>query len=192
MDQTRQRTVLLAVAFLLPLIFIMVVFASTYIPSSQLQTDYDFVYARCMENGSPGSFYCSNYLQNLYQVENGRLQELAIPEDLDSDNDGVLDINENYRTRLFLHDTDSNTSDELPLTDVQQLQLIDEIVSPDGVAVEHDYSGGGSFFLFGRISSRYGWYLTKGRAKQKLEIIGDNGRNYYRDDFRFIGWVDND
>jgi hypothetical protein len=35
-------------------------------------------------------------------VENAQLQELAITDALDSDNDGVLDSDERYETRLFL------------------------------------------------------------------------------------------
>lgn len=192
MDENRKRAILLAVAFALPLLFIMVIFITTFIPATRLSTDYDFVYATCSKNRNPGYYYCNNYLQNLYDVVNGRVMEREINSGLDSDNDGVLDINENYSTRLFLHDTELNVSEEISLIEAQRLQLSDELVSPDGVAVERDYSSGGSFFPFVRVSSRFGWYLSRGSARQKLEIIGDTERNYYRDDLMFLGWVLND
>jgi len=189
MDDSRKRAILLAVAFALPLLFIMVIFITTFIPATRLSTDYDFVYTTCSKNRNPGSYYCNNYLQNLYDVVDGRVRERELSADLDSDNDGVLDSNENYSTRLFLHDTALNVSEEISLIEAQRLQLSDEIVSPDGVAVERDYSSGGSFFPFVRVSSRFGWYLSRGSARQKLEIIGDSERNYYRDDLMFLGWV---
>lgn len=192
MDDNRKRAILLAVAFALPLLFIMVIFITTFIPATRLSTDFNFVYATCSKNPNPGYYYCNNYLQNLYDVSSGRIMEREISSDLDSDNDGVLDINENYTTRLFLHDTTLNVSEEISLIEAQRLQLSDEIVSPDGVAVERDYSSGGSLFPFVRVSSRFGWYLSRGSARQKLEVIGDSERNYYRDDLMFLGWVLND
>lgn len=189
MEENKKRAILLAVAFLLPLIFILVVFVTTYIPSRSLSTDFDFVYATCTEGRTPYNYYCSNYLQNFYAVENSRLVEMDIPDDLDSDNDGVLDRNENYQTRLFLHDTELNISEEISLIEAQRLTLDDRMTSPDGVAVEWQFASGGNFFPFVRYSSRYGYFLTRGSARQELELINESQRPYYLNDFMFLGWV---
>ncbi len=191
MEEKQKRAILLAVAFLLPLLFIMTVFITSYVPSVSLSTNYNFVYATCSEGSSPYSYYCSNFLHNRYQVENGQIVEQEIPEDLDSDGDGVLDVNENYRTRLFLHDTELNESEEISLVEAQRLRLDERITSPDGVAVEWEFTSGGSFFPFVRYSSNYGYFLTRGSAKQPLNLINATERTYYRDDFLFLGWVVN-
>lgn len=189
MDESRKRAILLAIAFALPLVFIMVIFVTTFIPATRLSTDYDFVYATCSKNRNAGYYYCNTYMQNLYDVVDGRVTEREVDPDLDSDNNGVKDIDENYTIRLFLHDTELNVGEEISLIEARRLQLSDEIVSPDGVAVERDYGSGGSFFPFVRVSNRYGWYLSRGSARQRLDLIGDDERNYYRDDVMILGWV---
>ena len=189
MEEKQQRKTLLAVAFMLPLVFIAVVFVTSYIPSAGLTSNFNFVYATCSQGQSPYNYYCSNHLLNLYDIENGRLLEQDIPADLDSDNDGVMDINENYQARLFLHDTANNESEEITFEQAQALTLDERITSPDGVAVKWEYNGGSNFFPFVRYSSRYGYYLTRGNASKELNLINTRNNRYYRDDFRFLGWV---
>ena len=189
MEEKQQRKTLLAVAFMLPLVFIAVVFVTSYIPSAGLTSNFNFVYATCSQGQSTYNYYCSNHLLNLYDIENGRLLEQDIPADLDSDNDGVMDINENYQARLFLHDTANNESEEITFEQAQALTLDERITSPDGVAVEWEYNGGSNFFPFVRYSSRYGYYLTRGNASKELNLINTRNNRYYRDDFRFLGWV---
>ena len=75
---------------------------------------------------------------------------------LDSDNDKIPDINENYTARIFLHDTEKNESKEITLEDAQKLTLNSLLTSPEGVTVSSNYSyrGGDFFFLpFGGSSS---------------------------------------
>lgn len=189
MEEQKNKPILVGVAFLLPLLFVAIVFFSAYIPSVTLSTDFNFVYATCNEGNNTYSYNCSNYLNNLYSVENGRLMELPVSAELDSDRDDIPDIDENYRTRLFIHDTELDESREVTLEEAQTLNLRDLITSPDGVAVEWEYSRGNGYFLFYSSSSNYGYYLTKGNARKQLNLISDADRYYYRDDFMFLGWV---
>jgi len=189
MDENRKRAILLGVAFLLPLIFILVVFVTTYVPAQSLSTDFNFVYATCTEGRSPYSYYCSNHLQNRYDIENGRLIEKDLPADLDSDNDGVPDRDENYQTRLFIHDTALDLSEEISLIEAQRFNLEDRLTSPDGVSVEWQYANGGNFFPFVRYSNRYGYYLTRGSAKRELNLVNQSQVPYYQNDFPFLGWI---
>lgn len=122
-------------------------------------------------------------------VENAQLQELAVPNTLDSDDDGVLDSDEHYETRLFLRDTRLNQSRELLLPEVRAQALDKKITAPDGIAVEWEYSRGGNFFPCFDGPSRYGYYLTRGKVRDRLNLVGDNERSYYRDDLLFLGWV---
>ena len=183
------KPILVGIAFLLPLLFVGVVFVTSYIPSATLSTDYDFIYATCSEGNTPYSYNCSNYLNNLYGVEDGTLVERPVSAVLDSDRDEIPDIDENYRTRLFYHDTELNQSREITLDEARAFRLRDLITSPDGVAVEWEYSRSRGYFIFYGSSSSYGYYLTRGNARKRLDLIHDGERYYYRDDFQFIGWV---
>lgn len=183
------KPILIGIAFLLPLLFIGIVFLTSYIPSMRLSTEYDFVYATCSEGNNVYTHYCGNYLNSLYEIQGQTVAELAVPADLDSDGDDTPDIEENYRTRLFLHDTESNVSQEITFEEAQALQLRDLITSPDGVAVEWNNSRSRGFFIFYGSSSSGGYFLTKGNAQKRLELISDTGRYYYRNDFKFLGWV---
>lgn len=192
MKDSSGKPILIGIAFLLPLFFIAVVFFTSYIPSVRLSTEYDFIYATCSEGNNPYSFNCSNYLNNLYAVNDQELTVEIVPPNLDSDRDLIPDVDENYRTRLFIHDTDLNESREITLVEAQNFSLRELITSPDDVAVEWQTSRSNGFFLFYDTRSRNGYYLTKGNAKQELNIIGSSERNYYRDDFLFLGWVINE
>jgi len=183
------KPILIGVAFLLPPFFIAVVFFISYIPSIRLSTDYDFVYATCSEGSNPYSYNCSNYLNSMYAVDSGTLRVETVPPDLDSDRDTIPDVDENYRTRLFFHDTEANESREITLQEAQNYGLSELITSFDNVAVEWEASRNNSFFLFYDTRSRNGYYLTRGSVRQELNIIGNNERYYYRDDFLFLGWV---
>jgi hypothetical protein len=188
-EEKAAKPILIFVAFLLPLLFIGVVFISSYIPSARLSTDYNFVYTTCSDGTSPYGYNCGNYLNSLYEVQNQSLIELPISSSQDSDGDDVLDVDENYQTRLFIHDTDANTSREITFEEAQALSLRSLITSPDGVAVEWEFSRGNGFFIFYNTSSSSGYYLTKGNARKSLDLINDTERYYYRNDFRFLGWV---
>jgi len=188
-DSKSRQNLLLGIAFALPLVFILTALLVSYLPAAALAPEYSFVYASCSQGRPPFYYNCGNYLKNRYVVENAQLQELAIPDTLDSDNDGVLDSEEHYETRLFLLDTGLNQSRELLLSEVRALTLDKKITAPDGIAVEWEYSRGGNFFPFFDGPSRYGYYLTRGKVRDRLNLVGDNERSYYRDDLLFLGWV---
>ncbi|MFM1896330.1 MAG: hypothetical protein RLZZ385_1404 [Pseudomonadota bacterium] len=189
MNEPDRKPIVVVIAFVLPLLFIAIIFLSTTLPAASLSTDYDFVYATCSEGNTPYNYNCSNYLNRLYRVVNGRLTEQAIPAELDSDNDGTADVLENYRTRLFLHDTGLDQSREITLQEAQSLPLHELLTSPDGVAVEWAFDRGYGFFPFYSGSYENGYYLTRGDTRKPLNLIGAGENNYYRDDFSFIGWV---
>ena len=107
----------------------------------------------------------------------------------DSDKDGVPDINENYTARIFLHNTKKNESREITLEEAQTLTLNGLLTSPDGVTVSSNYDRGADFFFLFDGGSSYGYYLTKGKSRRRINLINRNERYYYRDNFQFIGWV---
>ena len=138
-------------------------------------------------------YYCNNYLQKRYSVADNKL--VVNPVDLaqDSNKDGVPDYNKNYdyTARIFLHDTKKNESREITLAETQTLSLNSLLTSPDGVTVSSHYDRNGSdfFFIFGGGSSSYGYYLTKGKSRSKINLINSTDQYYYRNNFQFVGWV---
>jgi len=101
-DSKSRQNLLLGIAFALPLVFILTALLVSYLPAAALAPEYSFVYASCSQGRPPYHHECGNYLKNRYVVENAQLQELAITDARDSDNDGVLDSDERYETRLFI------------------------------------------------------------------------------------------
>jgi len=182
----------LLLAFILPIALIAVVALSTYLPSLFLSTKYNFVYTSCTDGTNYYySYNCDNYLQKRFSVIGGKVIANDVDSALDSDRDGIPDINENYAARIFLHDTEKNESREITLEEAQALTLNDLLTSPDGVTVSshYDRSGGDFFFIFDGGSSSYGYYLTKGKSRDKLNLINGSDQYYYRNNFQFVGWV---
>lgn len=188
MKEFIKKNFAILLAFILPIALIIIVALSTYIPSLFLSTNYNFVYTSCTE-GRGYYPYCDNYLQQRYSVTDSKLIINPIDPTLDSNRDGVLDINENYTARIFLHNTKKNESREITLEEAQTLTLSSLLTSPDSVTVSSSYDRGVGFLFIFDGGSSYGYYLTKGKSKDKLNLINSDQRYYYRNNFQFIGWV---
>lgn len=181
-----KQNLTLVLAFSLPVILIVFVALSTYLPSLLLSTNYNFVYATC----SNDNYYnCSDYLEQRYEVVEGKLTIKDVDPTIDSDGDKIPDVKENYTTRLFLHDTKNNESREISPAEAQGLTLNNLLTSPDGVSVSSDYNRGPDFLFVFDGGSSYGYYLMKGDSKVKLNLINSNENYYYQHNFQFIGWV---
>ena len=167
---------LIIAAFLLPLLLIAGVTLSTVGPKTIVNTEYDFVYAVCSNN--PYNYKCSDLLQN-YGVDGESIVVTATSTGSASD----------FDVRLFVHDTEADTSREITREEAEALALDGKITSPDGVAVEWDRRGGSGDFIFFDSRTRYGYYLTKGDASTKLNLVYDDDNYYYRGNMKFIGWV---
>lgn len=189
MKEFLKKNFAIVLAFVLPVALIAIIALSIYLPSLFLSTGYNFVYSSCTDGTNYHPYYCNNYLQKRYSVINGKIVVNSIDPAQDSDKDGILDINENYTARIFLHDTKKNESREITLEEAQTLSLSGLLTSPDGVTVSSIYDRGADFFFFFDGGSSYGYYLTKGKSRSKLNLINNDDRYYYRDNFQFIGWV---
>ncbi len=191
MNQFLKKNFALLLAFALPIVLIAIVALSTYLPSLFLSTDYNFVYSSCTDGANYYRYRCDDYLQKRYVVVDDKLVVNTVDLTQDSDKDGVPDFNEKYTDRIFLHDTEKNESREITLAEGKSLTLSSLLTSPDGVSVSSHYDsrGGEFFFLFGGGSSRFGYYLTKGNSRSKLNLINTDDQYYYQNNFQFLGWV---
>lgn len=188
MKEYAKKNFAILLAFALPSVLIIVVALSVYLPSLFITTDYDFIYTMCTDNNNNYSYRCNEYLQKRYSVADGKLVVNSVTLDPDINRDIKPDFS-NYIDRIFLHDTKKNESREISLEEAKTMNLSGLLSSADGVIVSSFYNSGGSFFVFGGGPSSYGYYLTKGRGKVRLNLINSINQFYYQDNFRFIGWV---
>lgn len=178
--QTQKKNYLVIVAFALPFLLIIGIALVAYAPSWFLKTKYNFVYATCYDNFN--YYDCTNHLNSTLRVEDGKLM---------MSKDTISNEKVSYDVRLFIHDTQNNESREIPVAEAQKINLNGLITSADGVSVEGVFDRNYEFiFFFGGGSSRYGYYLTKGKLSRKLNLINEERYSYYRNNFKFIGWVD--
>jgi hypothetical protein len=195
MKEFIKKNFAILLAFLLPILLIIIVALTTYLPSLFISTSYNFVYTVCTDgtNYNP-PYYCNDYLQKRYSVVDGKLVVNPVTPTQDSNKNavpGIVDIGSKYNARIFLHDTKTNESREITPEDAKAMTLSGLLTSPDGVTVSSNYSnrGGDFFFPFGGGYSSYGYYLTKGKSKTKLDLINNSDQYYYQNNFQFIGWV---
>ena len=179
----------IVLAFSLPLVLLVVIALSAYLPSAFISTNYNFVYAACVDGSNNYLYRCDAYLEQLYAVVDGQLVLNEVDVALDTDRDGIPDVNEGYNARLFLHNTQSNETREITAEEATSLTLDGLVTSPDGVSVVGQYDRGPDIFLLFDGGSSYGHYLVKGKAKSKLNLINTEERYSYRDNFKFIGWT---
>ena len=185
-----KKNFVVLLAFALPVLLIGGVFLSMYLPSLFLTTNYNFVYTSCDGDANYYYYNCNNYLQNRYTVVNGVISANVVEDTfLDQNQNGIIDAEEKFTARIFLHDTEKNESREITIEEAQALKLNGLLTSPDGVSVSSHYNRGGDFFIFGGGSSSYGQYLTKGNSRTRLNLINSSDRYYYQSNFQFIGWV---
>ena len=180
-----KKNLIVILAFLLPILLIIGLAVSVYLPGFFLSTKYDFVYATCGNGSGDYQYYpdypqnCNTFLNNLYQVENGKLVMRPI-----------VPTNSRYISRLFIHNTKRNESREITSAEAEKLHLSGLLTSPDGVSIDNGYNRGSEFFPFFGGSSQSGYYLTKGSKHRRLNLLGVNDRYYSDNNFKFIGWVE--
>ena len=171
---------------MLPILLIIGLAVSVYLPGAFLSTQYDFVYATCGNGAGDYQYYpdypqnCNAFLNNLYQVENEKLVTGT-----------TVFANGRYLPRLFVDNTEKNESREITLVEAEKLRLSGLLTSPDEVSVDNGYNRGSEFFPFFGGSSQYGYYLTKGSKHRRLNLLGDNDRYYSDNNFKFICWIIN-
>jgi len=182
----------IVLAFLLPILLIAGVAVTLYVPSLFLSTDYNFLYALCKDDRNYYNYgTCDSYLRARFTVVDGKLKDTPVDPKLDLNKDGLPDFSDTYGARVFLHDTQKNESREISVQEAQLLNLNNLLTSPDGVTVSSRYSRGADVFPFGGGGSSFGYYLTKGNSRSKLNLIHTNDDYYYynENNFEFLGWV---
>jgi hypothetical protein len=195
MTEFIKKNLALISAFLLPIILIVIVAVVSYLPSLFVSTSYNFIYATCTKGTDYYPYDCNKYLNEKYSIRESKLivtqtSTTTIYYDKNSVPPKAVSGTEQYNDRIFLHDTKKNESREITLEEAKGLTLNSLLTSPDGITVSSNYGyGGGDFFIFGGGRTTYGYYLSKGKGKSKLNLIDNGDRYYYQNNFKFLGWI---
>jgi hypothetical protein len=186
MNKDLQKNLPVIIAFVLPLILILGVVLSAYVPALFLKTDYNFVYASCADNTY--DYDCYNNIAKRFSIKNGQLVlNTLTPKENTSFT--TEDLNNDFPARIYLHNTKDNESREITIEEAQSLQLNGLSTSPDGVSVGQRSNNRIEVFPLFYSSRNNSWYLRKGGKSKKLHLPDTNNTNYYSFNYHFIGWV---
>ena len=164
----KNKTLVLGLS--IPVIMVILVALSIYLPSLFVKPQYDFVY-------TTDGYYNSD---GRYSVEDGMIVRRV---------DTYFDYSNNSSpefAKLYLYDVSSDTSEEIQFSDAQHMQLDSSPKSPDGLVINSGGSSGGFFPFFSGSSDYNSEYLVGNGISRKLNVQ-INGSSY--DGFQLVGWV---
>jgi hypothetical protein len=184
MDANRKNW-LLVLGVAIPVIAVIAVAASIYVPQFFVHPKYNFVYGEiqsdmtyppCMGTGIT------------FSVVNGKVVEhqpapaaaLSVPQ--------PVVCSSSQDEKIYLYNVSSNTSTELTASGAQSYTLDTDAASPDGFTVGPAYGNGGSLFFSAPYSSNV-VYISKGTYSHRLNIEVPNGST--SSNFQLLGWVTN-
>ena len=169
-----KKNITLVVGISIPILMILFVAGSIYLPGLFIQPKFNFLYV------SGDDYYYYNQYQ--YSVQNGKLvrSEIQQPE------------NRNYQppgeVKLYIYEVAKNESREISFEEAQNLNLDSNNISPDGFEVTYGICGDGFFPVFFWSERDYSTRYLKGHNVSKKLNLQLNGGSYYNN-FRFIGWI---
>ena len=166
----------IVIGTLLPVLVILVVSISIFLPTFVLKPQYDFIYT--LYDSYPS--YGKNY-QNSYRVEDGKiaLAPVIFREDI---------VANEVSPALFLYDVERDSTRQITFEEAQEYNLDPGSTSPDGFIVVHDRGHNGIFELFGSRKDDRDYSIAKGDKKKKLKGLTTDVY-YPSSKFRFIGWI---
>jgi len=175
--ETFKKNSTLIIGISIPILMILFVAGSIYLPGLFIKPHFNFLYA----SGDDSYYYYNNGYQ--YSVQNDKLikNELKQPE------------NPNYNPprvepKLYLYDVTMNEAKEISFADAQNLNLDSNTKSPDDFEVVYGSRGDGFFPFFWGGGTDYNARYLKGHNVSKKLNLQLNGGSYYNN-FRFIGWI---
>ncbi|HSW96522.1 MAG TPA: hypothetical protein VLF89_01720 [Candidatus Saccharimonadales bacterium] len=158
----------LIIGFSIPLLMILFVAASIYLPGLFLQPKFNFLYS------TDTDYYGSQ----TYSVNNSHLVYIPQP-------------TPTYRPypspQLYVHNVTTNESTPISFQEAQNLNLNPTAESPDGFKLENGNQGDGFFPFFWYNRDYTTEYLAGHNVSKKLNIK-TNGTSYYSS-IHFLGWV---
>ena len=168
----QKKNLPLIIGVLIPVVMILFIAGSIYLPRAAMRPKYNFLYA-------------TNGYENAYVIKDGRLAEWQAPT---STQDAYYPPPKPLAvSQLYLYDVKKDKSLALSFEEAKNFHLDPNPISPDGYEVSRGQGGGGFFPFFYDGGDYSSWYL-KGQNTWKKLAIRTNEPYYY--DVRFLGWVE--
>ncbi len=172
----QKKNLPLIIGVTIPIVMIILIAASLYIPGLFAHPKYNFIY----NNGVGDPYYCE-FTQ--YFVQGGVLQKRPVPQSQQTE------YNQPYcklvdPVKIFLHDVQKNQSSEITFEQAQKYQLSTSSKSPDGFEIIPGTNGGG--FIFGS-SGDYNTKFLRGHGASKKLNLNTSINNY--NNYTFLGWI---
>lgn len=158
----------LIIGFSLPILLIVFIFFSVYLPKLLEHPRYDFIYSI---NSIP--------FNSSYYIKDSRIF-YGTPESQDPF------LNRYEQPSIFLYDIQHHQIHQLSLEEAQTYYLDQSKISPDGFSVEEKYQRTNFFPFFMSDVTNENIYLIKKLYAQRLSIQTEDSYNHA---FHFIGWV---
>lgn len=171
-----KKNISLLIGLAIPILMILFVAGSIYLPGLFIKPTFDFLYVT-------GEGY--NY-DKKYWIDQSTLKtvETTPQEPLD------YPYPPSKVSKLFLYDVDKNESREISFESAKSFTIDANAVSKDGFEIVRGGYDDGIFPLFFGGSSDYNARYLKGHGvSKKLNIPGMKAYDYYDYNFRFLGWI---
>ena len=164
----------------IPILMILFVALSIYVPQMFVRPQYDFLYL----TGNNNCYIAPNSNIQVYSVQSGKLIRNILDQQLQA-----CKVAQVPELKIYLYSVANNKSQEVSFEDVQNLNLSDSAQSPDGFEIVNGNSSGGGFFPFfwGGSSDYDSHYIQGHNVSKKLNVQYSNG---YYNEFTFLGWVE--
>jgi hypothetical protein len=167
-----KKHISLIIAIAIPIIMVLTIALTIYIPRSNLVLNSDFVYS-VYDGYYSRSFYFSEEQGRIVKLESGIKAEQP---------DGLV------TPVLYYYEAETESSRTMTETEAMSLSLSSSKTSPDGfIFVGREYNNG--FMIFDLFGSDYSYdkhYIRKGNISKEVRLT-TSPTNYYNVDF--IGWV---
>ena len=164
-----KKNVPLILGLLTPVLMVVFVIASIYIPGIFSQPKSDFLYSM------NDSFYTSVS----YDVQNGHLIENPIPT-------RYPEPAQHTKPKLYLYKVTENKSSQITFQEAQGYKIDTDMISPDGYKLENGSQGSGVFPFYWYSSDYKTQYLVGHSVSKKLNIPSTSS---YFNSFHFLGWI---
>lgn len=149
----------LVIAITIPILAIIFIAVSIYLPRSSTNSKHNFLYA---------TDYSYQYrVEGNGLVNDSALYQSSLP---------------SKPAKLYVYNVSSNKSAEISLEEAKNLYLNSNSNSPDGFKIIPGNQGG---FIF-RSSDYNTWYIQGQGAARKLNVQSSNS---YDNRFTFLGWI---
>lgn len=168
----KKKNAPLIIGFSMPILMILFVAASIYLPGIFQHPSFNFLY-------STGGDYYDN---QTFSVSNGRL--IINPQPT------IYPTNRLYiypSQQIYIYTVSSNESKPVSLQDAENLNLNPNVESPDGYKLENGNQSDGFFPFFWYDRNYNAQYLVGHNFSRKLNVISTSSTYY--NSIHFLGWI---